>query len=142
MLITDGSCLGNPGKGGWAFILKLGDTVISKSGNEKQTTNNRMELVALIRGLEEYMKVSSSSDLEVILDSNYVLKGITDWIKNWKKNGWKNSQKQDVKNKDLWLELDSFMDKLNIKFTWVKGHSGHEIHDKVDVMAREAASEL
>ncbi len=141
-LITDGSCLGNPGKGGWGFILTDGKTEYIQSGNDKNTTNNRMELLALINGLKTFEKENlPTSTLLVTMDSQYILKAIDSWLANWKRNNWKTSTKQPVKNQDLWVDLDVYLQKMDLKFEWIKGHSGHILHDRVDVIARCAATE-
>ncbi len=139
-LITDGSCLGNPGKGGWAFILTDGKSQYAKSGHEDHTTNNRMELLALINGLIFFKEKNIKESLDVTMDSQYILKGIDSWLKNWKRNNWITSTKQPVKNKDLWQQLDSYLQQMTLNFKWTKGHNGHVLHDKVDVIARCAAT--
>ena len=120
-IYTDGACSGNPGKGGWGALIQENDNEKKLSGSELNTTNNRMELTAVIRALEHY---DEAKEIEVFTDSKYVMQGITEWIKNWKTNHWKTSQKKDVKNKDLWVLLDSVSAKHDIKWSWVKGHAG------------------
>ena len=138
-IYTDGACSGNPGKGGWAAII-LDDTNQSCiSGSESNTTNNRMELVAPIMALK---KIKKKSEIIIFTDSKYVKDGITDWIKKWKVNKWKNSNKNPVKNKDLWIMLDKLENKKKIKWEWVKGHSSNKLNDKVDKIARGEAESV
>ncbi|QEK38766.1 ribonuclease HI [Candidatus Cytomitobacter primus] len=139
-LITDGSCLGNPGKGGWAFILTNEEIETIKSGYEETTTNNRMELQALISGLKLFAS-KYDNPLTVTMDSQYILNGIKSWMANWKKNNWKTSAKTAVKNQDLWQELDKTMNNMKLSFNWTRGHNGHILHDRVDVIARCAATQ-
>ena len=136
-IYTDGSCLENPGNGGWAAIINDNGNVKKISGNEKDTTNNRMELMAPINALKE---IGINKEIEIYTDSKYVKLGITEWINTWIKNSWKTSKKQDVKNKDLWLELHNLNQSLNIKWNWVKAHSGDPINEEVDLMAKKAAN--
>ena len=135
---TDGSCLGNPGPGGWAFVATDGAQQIERSGTETDTTNNRMELLAVIRACE----MIKSKDLEIHTDSKYVKDGIESWIKNWKKNGWKTATKKPVKNQDLWMALDAAVAVKNIKWQWVRGHDGNEMNERADTLARSAAEGL
>ena len=130
---TDGACLGNPGPGGWAAVVIDGGEEKEFSGGEPLTTNNRMELSAAINALKN---IPELSDVEIYTDSTYVKNGITSWIKNWEKNGWKNSQKEPVKNKELWLELLELSKKHKIQWQWVKGHSGDEFNERADKLAR------
>ena len=136
-IYTDGSCLQNPGNGGWAAIINSDGNVRKISGNEKNTTNNRMELMATISALKE---ISSNEDIEIYTDSQYVKLGITKWINNWLKNNWQTSKKEDVKNKDLWLELYDLNKSLNVKWNWVKAHAGNPINEEVDLLAKKAAN--
>ena len=136
-IYTDGSCLQNPGNGGWAAIINSDSGVKKISGNEKNTTNNRMELVATISALKE---ISSNEDIEIYTDSQYVKLGITEWINNWLKNNWQTSKKEDVKNKDLWLELYNLDKSLNVKWNWVKAHAGNPLNEEVDLLAKKAAN--
>ena len=136
-IYTDGSCLQNPGNGGWAAIINSDGNVRKISGNEKNTTNNRMELMATISALKE---ISSNEDIEIYTDSQYVKLGITKWINNWLKNNWQTSKKEDVKNKDLWLELYNLDKSLNVKWNWVKAHAGNPINEEVDLLAKKAAN--
>ena len=136
---TDGACSGNPGNGGWGVLIKLVDgNQIKLSGHEQFTTNNRMEMLAVIEGLK-YLKNYSS--IIIHTDSKYVLEGITNWITNWKQNNWKSSNKKDVKNKDLWIELDALVNKFKIEWKWVKGHSGNVENDIADLLATTAIKE-
>ena len=136
-IYTDGSCLGNPGNGGWAAIIIHDKNKIQIKGSKKDTTNNQMELLAPIKALK---KIPQGSKVQIFTDSKYVKSGITEWIHNWKKNGWKTSKKQLVKNKDLWTELDLMTSKFEIKWIWIKGHSSDKLNNEVDLIAREAAS--
>ena len=136
-IYTDGSCLGNPGNGGWAAIIILDKKKIQIKGSKKNTTNNQMELLAPIKALKTIPK---GSNVQIFTDSKYVKSGITEWIHNWKKNGWKTANKQPVKNKDLWTELDLLTNEFKIKWIWVKGHSTDSLNNEVDLIAREAAN--
>jgi len=136
-IYTDGSCLGNPGFGGWAAIIFLNDKKIKIKGKKKKTTNNQMELMAPIKALK---KIPVGEKVQIYTDSRYVKMGITEWIKTWKKNNWKTSSKKKVKNKDLWKELDHLSEKYQIKWLWIKGHSGDITNEEVDQLAREAAN--
>jgi ribonuclease HI len=137
-LITDGACLGNPGKGGWACILRYGDHKREVFGSEPHTTNNRMELTAAIEGLK---LLKESCSVEVVTDSNYLKNGITTWIHGWKRNGWKTSEKKPVVNQDLWMELDGLVTTHTIKWEWTKGHASHEDNNRCDELASQAARE-
>lgn len=137
-IYTDGACSGNPGKGGWGALIQENDNEKKLSGSELNTTNNRMELTAVIRALEHY---DGAKEIEVFTDSKYVMQGITEWIKNWKTNHWKTSQKKDVKNKDLWVLLDSVSAKHDIKWSWVKGHAGDYGNEIADKLATQAILE-
>jgi ribonuclease HI len=137
-LITDGACIGNPGPGGWACILRYDDHKREMHGHAPQTTNNRMELTAAIEGLRALNK---TCDVEVITDSEYVKNGITTWIHGWKRNGWKTAAKKPVVNQDLWEELDGLAAMHKIKWTWTKGHADHEDNNRCDELATRAARE-
>ena len=137
-IYTDGACSGNPGKGGWGALIQENDNEKKLSGSELHTTNNRMELTAVIKALEHY---DEAREIEVFTDSKYVMQGITEWIKNWKTNHWKTSQKKDVKNKDLWVLLDSVSAKHDIKWSWVKGHAGDYGNEIADKLATQAILE-
>ena len=136
-IYTDGSCLENPGNGGWAAIIIDDGKKTQIKGSKKNTTNNQMELLAPIQALK---KVPKGSKIEIFTDSKYVKSGITEWIHNWKKNGWKTANKQPVKNKELWTELDLMTSEFEIKWSWVKGHSADKLNNEVDLIAREAAN--
>ena len=131
-IYTDGACKGNPGPGGWGALLRYKAHEKELSGGEPETTNNRMELMAVIRALESLKR---SSSVLVTTDSQYVMKGITEWISNWKRNGWRTSAKKPVKNADLWQELDQFVAQHQVKWAWVKGHSGHAENERADELA-------
>ncbi len=133
---TDGSCLGNPGPGGWGFIATNGKEVAERSGGEKNTTNNKMELTAVIKALTAARK---HSEVEIHTDSQYVKNGMQSWIKNWKKNNWKTADKKPVKNQELWQQLDELASAIKIHWVWVKGHAGEEFNERVDMLARTAA---
>ena len=136
IIYTDGACSGNPGPGGWgAVIFDEKDKQNNISGKVKETTNNRMELLAPIMALR---KIKSKSDVVIFTDSAYVKNGITDWIKKWKKNDWKNSNKKPVKNKDLWIKLNALCQKNNVTWKWVKGHSNNKYNDLADELATNA----
>ena len=137
-LITDGACLGNPGRGGWAAILRHGAAKKEVYGCEAHTTNNRMELKAAIEGLRT---LKEKCEVEVITDSQYVKNGITLWITAWKKRGWLTSQKKPVVNRDLWEELDEQVMQHEMKWSWTKGHASHEDNNRADELASLAAKE-
>lgn len=131
-IYTDGACSGNPGRGGWAAIILDGEKIEKISGSKDNTTNNRMELTAVISALK-YVK---DKNLEIYTDSKYTKDGIEKWISNWKKNGWKTANKQDVKNKDLWSELDQLNSRKNVQWNWVKGHANNQYNNMADELAR------
>lgn len=133
-LYTDGACSGNPGPGGWAYILRHPETGSEReeSGGERHTTNNRMELTAVIRGLEA---LRSPSTVEIYSDSQYVLNGLNEWMENWKRKGWRTSTKSPVKNVELWKELDRLKQVHDLKFHWIRGHSEHPENERCDRMA-------
>jgi ribonuclease HI len=137
-LITDGACLGNPGPGGWACILRFGDKKKEMFGSEPQTTNNRMELTAAMEGLRA---LKEPCEVEVVTDSQYVKNGITQWIHGWKRNGWKTASKKPVVNQDLWTELDQLASKHKLEWTWTKGHADHDDNNRCDELATRAARE-
>lgn len=134
-MYTDGACSGNPGPGGWGVIMRYKQHEKELSGGEGNTTNNRMELEAVIQGLAS---LKQKSQVKVTTDSKYVMDGITKWIKNWKKNGWKTAAKKPVINKDLWQILDKLYEKHEVEFFWVKGHAGHPDNERADELARSA----
>ena len=134
-IFTVCACRGNPGPGGWAALLRSQGVEKMFSGAEQETTNNQMELMAAIQGLEALKRASS---VVLTTDSQYVRQGITQWIHGWKRNGWKTSQKQPVKNKTLWQRLDTAVAKHQVEWHWVKGHSGHEENERVDMAANDA----
>ena len=136
-IYTDGSCLNNPGNGGWAAIIIDDKKKTQIKGSKKNTTNNQMELLAPIQALK---KIPKGSKVQIFTDSKYVKSGITVWIHNWKKNGWKTADKQPVKNKELWTELDLLTNEFDIKWNWVKAHSTDKLNNEVDLLAREAAN--
>ena len=136
-IYTDGSCLENPGKGGWAAIIIVDGKKTEIKGSKENTTNNQMELLAPINALKNIPK---GSKVQIFTDSKYVKSGITEWIHNWKRNGWKTADKKDVKNKDLWTELDELSSYFKIEWTWVKAHSTDELNNKVDLLARSSAN--
>ena len=135
-IYTDGSCKGNPGPGGWGAVLKYGNTVKEIKGSAKDTTNNIMELTAVIEALKS---LTRPCNIIITTDSNYVKDGITEWIHQWKKKGWKTAGKQSVKNKDLWQVLEAETHQHKIKWEWVKGHSGHPENERADELANIAA---
>ena len=136
-IYTDGSCLSNPGDGGWAAIISINGEIKEISGSEKNTTNNRMELLAPIRALKE---MKQSDQIEIYTDSQYVKLGITEWINTWVINNWKTSKKEDVKNKDLWLQLNNLNQSLDVNWNWVKAHDGNPLNEEVDLLAKQAAN--
>ena len=138
-IFTDGACKGNPGPGGWGAILRYGTTEKEIYGASKNTTNNIMELTAVIESLKNLNK---PCELIITTDSKYVKNGITEWIHNWKKNGWRTATKKEVKNKELWIELDSLIQIHSISWDWVKGHSGHPENERADLLANVAIEEL
>ena len=134
-IFTDGACKGNPGIGGWGAILEYGNSKKEIKGFSKNTTNNIMELTAVIKALE---CLNRKCKITITTDSNYVKNGITEWIKSWKINGWKTSKKSVVKNKELWVKLDNLVAKHEINWKWIKGHSGHPQNERADQLANEA----
>ena len=135
-IYTDGSCLSNPGNGGWAAIINNDGDIIRISGNEKNTTNNKMELMAPIKALQ---KIEKKDKIEIYIDSKYVKLGITEWIHKWLKNNWQTSKKEPVKNKELWVQLYNLTKTFEINWIWVKAHSGNTINEEVDSLAKKAA---
>ena len=136
-IYTDGSCLINPGNGGWAAIIIEDEKITRIKGSKKDTTNNQMELLAPIKALNEIPK---GSKVQFFTDSKYVKSGITEWIHNWKKNGWKTANKKEVSNKELWTELDLLNSEFEISWNWVKAHSTNDLNNEVDLLAKDAAN--
>jgi ribonuclease HI len=139
VIYTDGACSGNPGPGGWGAILISGSHMKEICGGEAQTTNNRMELMAAIQSLESLKRPCI---VELHTDSQYVMKGISEWIHGWKQRGWKTADKKPVKNDDLWRRLDAARQRHQVKWAWVKGHAGHELNERADSLARKGMLEL
>ena len=137
-LITDGACLGNPGRGGWAYILRYGEHKREMWGSAPETTNNRMELTAAIEGLRA---LKEGCAVEVVTDSEYLKNGITTWIHGWKRNGWKTAAKKPVLNQDLWQQLDELVRHHDVRWTWTKGHADHGDNNRCDELASRAARE-
>ena len=135
-IYTDGSCLNNPGNGGWAAIINNNNQVKKISGSVKDTTNNKMELMAPIKALQE---IKEKQPIEIYTDSQYVRLGITDWVHKWIKKNWKTSKKEPVKNKELWIQLYELTSTYDIKWIWVKAHAGNILNEEVDLLAKQAA---
>jgi ribonuclease HI len=138
-IFTDGACRGNPGPGGWGAILRHKNSEKHLSGAEQLTTNNRMELMAVIEALRALKK---SCDIDLTTDSQYVRRGVLEWLPNWKARGWKNSQKKTIKNLDLWQQLDQLIEQHTMRWHWVKGHSGHVENELADQLANQAIDKL
>ena len=134
-IYTDGACKGNPGPGGWGALLDYGGQIKEINGYSHETTNNIMELTAVIKALQQ---LNRTCKIVITTDSNYVKNGITDWIKKWKINGWKTANKKPVKNKELWVKLDQLVNQHTITWKWIKGHSGHPQNERADALANEA----
>ena len=139
-IYTDGACKGNPGIGGWGALLVHNEQSIEIFDGELETTNNRMELIAVIEALNH--ATSMNDDIQIYTDSSYVQKGIQEWIHNWKKNGWRSSNKKPVKNQDLWQKLDKLNSSLNVEWFWVKGHAGHPGNERADFLANEGVKKI
>ncbi len=135
-IYTDGSCLNNPGNGGWAAIINDNEVIKKISGSVKDTTNNKMELMAPIMALQE---IDKNNEIEIYTDSQYVRLGITEWIHKWIKNNWQTSKKEPVKNKELWMQLYELTKSYKIKWIWVKAHAGNALNEEVDLLAKKAA---
>jgi len=135
-IYTDGSCLNNPGSGGWAAIININDEIKKISGSVKNTTNNKMELMAPIKALKE---IKEKQPIEIYTDSQYVRLGITDWVHKWIKNNWQTSKKEPVKNKELWIQLYELTSSFDVKWIWVKAHAGNILNEEVDLLAKQAA---
>ena len=137
-LITDGACKGNPGPGGWACILRYGESKREVFGSSPHTTNNRMEMAAAIEGLK---RLKETCAIEIVTDSEYLRNGVTNWISGWKRKGWMTAEKKPVKNKDLWILLDELVSQHNARWQWTKGHASHEDNNRCDELASRAAEE-
>ena len=135
-IYTDGSCLNNPGNGGWAAIINTNGDVKKISGSVKDTTNNKMELTAPIKALQE---INGNEQIEIYTDSQYVRLGITDWVHKWIKNNWQTSKKEPEKNKKLWVQLYELNNLCDVKWIWVKAHAGNVLNEEVDLLAKKAA---
>lgn len=138
-LITDGSCLGNPGPGGWAAILRFNSQTKELSGGEPETTNNRMEMTAIIEGLTI---LKEPCEISIEIDSQYVKNGVTEWMSGWKQRGWKTAAKKPVKNQDLWQKIDAALAQHTVNWKWVKGHADHDDNNRCDELARGAAEAI
>jgi len=138
-IYTDGACKGNPGPGGWGALLKLGTREKELFGGEPETTNNRMELTAVIKALEALRRRSRA---EVYTDSQYVQKGIGEWLSNWKRRGWRTADRKPVKNQDLWQQLDELAGKHEIRWHWVRGHAGHPENERADGLANRGVASV
>ena len=133
VMYTDGACSGNPGPGGWGAVLMSGDHRKELFGGEAETTNNRMEMMAVIRGVEALKR---DCEVDIHTDSTYVMKGMTEWLEGWKQRGWRTASKQPVKNVDLWQRLEKALDRHEVEWFWVKGHSGVPENERADELAR------
>ena len=138
-IFTDGACKGNPGPGGWGAVLRFGDTEKEISGGEAQTTNNRMEMTAAIKGLSALIE---PCEVDLYTDSKYLIDGITKWLPGWQKRGWRTADKKPVKNEDLWRQLAELTGTHSVTWHWVRGHSGHAENERVDRLASDAAESL
>jgi len=138
-IFTDGACRGNPGPGGWGAIIRSEGKETELNGAQSDTTNNRMELQAVISALQQ---LNQACDIHVTTDSRYVMDGIQQWLVNWKRNGWKTAAKKPVKNEDLWKQLDNLVEQHSVSWEWVKGHSGHVENERVDQLANDAIDNL
>lgn len=138
-IFTDGACRGNPGPGGWGALLRYRGKEKMLSGAEPQTTNNRMELMAAIMALEQ---LTRACQVQLTTDSQYVMKGITEWLPNWRKRGWKTADRQPVKNADLWQRLDTAARRHQVQWYWVRGHAGHPENEQADALANAAIDQL
>ena len=138
-LFTDGACKGNPGAGGWGVLLRYGEHEKELFGGEAQTTNNRMELTAVLSGLKT---LNRPCDVVICTDSQYVKNGMESWIHNWKKNGWRTAGRQPVKNADLWQQLDEQVARHRVRWQWVKGHAGHAENERADALANRGVEQV
>jgi ribonuclease HI len=139
VIYTDGSCEGNPGPGGYAAIVDVGGERRELTGAEPRTTNNRMELSAIIAGLGA---LAEPSNVRIVTDSQYVVKGMTEWIHGWRRKGWRSASGSPVKNRDLWEELDTRAKRHRVKWEWIRGHNGHPENERADTLARDAIREM
>ncbi len=138
-IYTDGACKGNPGPGGWGVLMRSGGHEKEMCGGEASTTNNRMEMTAVIRALEALKRTSS---ITVYTDSQYVMKGVQEWMPNWKARGWKTADKKPVKNVDLWQHLDGLLQQHEVRWQWVKGHAGHPENERADALANQGVAQV
>ncbi|GIU79147.1 MAG: ribonuclease H [Bryobacteraceae bacterium] len=138
LAVSDGSCLGNPGPGGWAYILRYGERSREQSGGEPHTTNNRMELTAALRALQA---LKEPCEVEFVTDSQYLKNGVESWMPRWKRNGWKTAEKKPVLNQDLWQALDEELRRHRVRWAWTKGHATHDDNNRCDELARAAAEQ-
>ncbi len=138
-IYTDGACSGNPGPGGWGVLMRYGEHEKEIFGGEADTTNNRMEMMAVIEALKALNK---KTPVKLYTDSKYVMQGITEWLEGWKAKGWKTASKKPVKNKDLWQEMDELVQENDVSFFWVKGHAGHPDNERADELARKGITTL
>jgi len=138
-IFTDGACRGNPGPGGWGALLRHGNTEKELFGGALDTTNNRMEMTAVIQALNELKR---PAQIRLTTDSRYVMQGVTEWMAGWKKKGWKTASRAPVKNVDLWLEIDAAIERHEIEWCWVKGHAGHAENERADALANRGIDEL
>lgn len=138
VLHTDGACRGNPGPGGWGALLAQGEREKELYGYEPETTNNRMELMAVIQGLEALKR---RCHVQIVTDSQYVMKGVTEWMPNWKRRGWRTADRKPVRNVDLWQRLDRALAEHEVEWSWVRGHNGHESNERADALANRAIDE-
>ncbi|MDX1432398.1 MAG: ribonuclease HI [Gammaproteobacteria bacterium] len=138
-IYTDGACRGNPGPGGWGAVLRYGKHEKQLSGAEAETTNNRMELLAAIRALES---LTRPCRVRLVTDSQYLRNGITSWMSKWKRNGWRTADRKPVKNADLWTRLERATERHDVRWDWVRGHSGHPENERADMLARKAIDDL
>jgi ribonuclease HI len=146
-IYTDGGCAGNPGPGGWAFVIveeaaRKAVVLKEKWGAEADTTNNRMEVSAAIAALETFKRLKLGNKAAVLTDSQYVQKGMTEWIETWKENGWRNHERAPVKNQDLWERLDALAGRFHLTWTWIKGHAGNRFNERCDELTQRAISAL